>query len=226
MTETFNIELFHGHLIFEYNGLRVLVDTGSPITFGRDKEFEFMGKHCSCQTEFSGKTISDIASMMGYDVDVLMGLDLITQFRMKTDYQKKEITFSTEEIPFESQCSIPITLENGVVCVNLDVEGQSVKLALDTGAWISYIDKKFTEGKPVSETKEDFSPLIGQFSTPIYSMQVSAANQTFPVNFGNLPSQMATMLKLMGIYGVIGFDLFNAFTVVFDFENQQLLLNK
>jgi hypothetical protein len=145
---------------------------------------------------------------------------------LKTDYQMKEITFSTEEIPFESQCYIPITLENGVVCVNLDVEGQSVKLALDTGAWISYIDKKFTEGKPVSETKEDFSPLIGQFSTPIYSMQVSAANQTFPVNFGNLPSQMATMLKLMGIYGVIGFDLFNAFTVVIDFENQQLLLSK
>ena len=107
MTETFNIELFHGHLIFEYNGLRVLVDTGSPITFGRDKEFEFMGKQCSCQTEFAGNAISDIASMMRYDVDVLMGLDLITQFRMKTDYQKKEITFSTEEIPFESQCSIP-----------------------------------------------------------------------------------------------------------------------
>jgi hypothetical protein len=57
-------------------------------------------------------------------------------------------------------------------------------------------------------------------------MQVSAANHTFPVNFGNLPSQMATMLKLMGLYGVIGFDLFNAFTVVIDFENQQLLLSK
>ena len=226
MTESFNIELFHGHLVFEYNGLKVLVDTGSPITFGKDKEFEFMGKQCSCQTEFAGNAISDIASMMRYDVDVLMGLDLITQFRMKTDYQKKEITFSTEEIPFESQCSIPIILENGVVCVNLDVEGQSVKLALDTGAWISYIDKKFTEGKPVGETKEDFSPLIGRFCTPIYSMQVSAGNHTFPVNFGNLPIPMIAMLKLMGIYGVIGFDLFNAFTVVFDFENQQLLLNK
>jgi hypothetical protein len=57
-------------------------------------------------------------------------------------------------------------------------------------------------------------------------MQVSAANQTFPVNFGNLPSKMATMLNLIGIYGVIGFDLFNAFTVVIDFENQQLLLSK
>ena len=125
----------------------------------------------------------------------------------------------------------PNVLHRGVRAVfcfihTYDVEGQSVKLALDTGAWISYIDKKFTEGEPVSETKEDFSPLIGHFCTPIYSMQVSARNQTFPVNFGNLPSQMATMLKLMGIYGVIGFDLFNAFTVVIDFENQQLLLSK
>ena len=125
----------------------------------------------------------------------------------------------------------PNVLKRGVRAVfcfihTYDVEGQSVKLALDTGAWISYIDKKFTEGKPVGENKEDFSPLTGHFSTPIYSMQVSAENHTFQVNFGNLPSQMATMLKLMGLYGVIGFDLFNAFTVVIDIENQQLLLNK
>ena len=224
MTKSFSIHLFDGHLIFEYNGLKVLVDTGSPITIGKEKNFEFMGLQYSCETNFLGKGIPEISSLMGFSIDVLMGLDLIRQFYIKTDYQNKEITFSTEEIPFEANCSIPIVLENGAVCVNLNVEGHAVKFALDTGAKISYIDASFTDGKPVIETKSDFSPMIGNFNTPIYSMRASAGNQTFPVNFGKLPSLIASMLKMMGIYGAIGFDLFNAFTILMDFKNNQLLL--
>jgi hypothetical protein len=164
--------------------------------------------------------------MMGYNIDVLMGLDLITEFFIMTDYQKKEITFSTEEISFKPQCSVPIAFENGMICVELNVEGQSVNFVLDTGARISYIDETFTGGRPIIETREDFSPLMGiaRFSTPIYSLQVSAEDMTFPVNFGKLPSQIALMLKMMGVHGAIGYDLFNAFTVLMDFKNNQLLL--
>ncbi len=224
MTASFIIDLFDGHLIFEHNGLKVLVDTGSPITISKCRDFAFMGKQYTCQTKILGNDIPRLSSMMGYNIDVLMGLDLITEFFIMTDYQKKEITFSTEEISFKPQCSVPIAFENGMICVELNVEGQSVNFVLDTGARISYIDETFTGGRPIIETREDFSPLMGRFSTPIYSMQVSAGNQSFPVNFGNLPMQMALMLKMMGIYGAIGYDLFNAFTVLMDYKNNELLL--
>ena len=226
MTESFIIDLFDGHLIFEHNGLKVLVDTGSPVTISKCRDFAFMGNQYPCLTNFLGKDISQLSSMMGYNIDVLMGLDLITEFFMMTDYQKKEITFSTEEISFQPQCSVPIAFENGMICVQLNVEGQSVNLVLDTGARISYIDEAFTDGRPIIETREDFSPLMGiaRFSTPIYSMQVSVENMSFPVNFGKLPSQIALMLKMMGVYGAIGYDLFNTFTVLMDYKNNQLLL--
>ena len=39
MMKTFHIDLYDGHLIFEDNGLKVLVDTGCPVTIGKDTYF-------------------------------------------------------------------------------------------------------------------------------------------------------------------------------------------
>ena len=225
MMKTFHIDLYDGHLIFEDNGLKVLVDTGCPVTIGKDTYFDFMGKQYQCLSDFGGKGIPEISALMGYDIDVFMGMNLVEQFYVQTDYKKKEITFNTDVIPFEPICTVPIIRGRmGEVCIDLMVKGKCVRLALDTGAKISYIDESFTVGKPVIETREDFSPFIGNFETPIYLIDTSLGDQTFPVYFGNLPSQMASMLKMMGIYGAIGFDLFNAFTILLDFRNNELLL--
>ena len=206
--KTFHIDLYDGHLIFEENGLKVLVDTGCPVTFG-----------------FGGKGIPEIAALMGYDIDVFMGMNLVEQFYVQTDYKKKEITFSTDVIPFEPICTVPIIRGRmGEVCIDLMVKGECVRLALDTGAKISYIDDAFTNGETIIETRDDFNPLIGKFSTPIYAMEASVGNQSLSVNFGKLPPVMAMPLKMMGIYGAIGFDLFNAFTVLMDFKKNMLLL--
>lgn len=225
MVKSFLIDLFDGHLIFDNDGLKVLVDTGCPVTIGKSTHFDFMGQSYQCMTDFGGKGITEISAMMGYDIDVFMGMNIIEQFYIKTNYQSKEITFSTEEIPFDSICSIPIIRGRmGEVCIDLTVKGQNIKLALDTGARISYIDESFTNGEPVVETRDDFNPMIGNFSTPIYSMEASVCEQIFPVNFGKLPPVMAMPLKMMGIYGAIGFDLFNAFTVLMDFKKNMLSL--
>ena len=226
MIKTFKIDLFDGHLIFENDGQKVLVDTGSPATISKDSHFDFMEQQYSCHTNFLGKNIPDISSMMGYEIDVLMELDILGQYYIKTDYQRKEITFSTEEMPFEPVCIAPILRVSGAVCINLTVDGRNAKLALDTGAKISYIDKSFTNGKTVIETREDFHPLTGNYSTPIFAKEVTIGGQTIPVRFGNLPPEIAIILQIAGIYGAIGFDLFNAFTVLMDFKNNVLSLTK
>ena len=226
MNKTFSIDLFDGHLILEDHGLKVLVDTGSPVTMGRDNHFEFMGQQHQCLTSIFGRGISDISSLMGYDIDVLMGMDLLERFYIKTDYQGKEITFSTDEIPFESICSVPIMRENGAAYVDLTVDGQTERFALDTGAKISYIDNSFTHGETIVDTKEDFHPLTGNYSTPIFAKEATIGGQTIPVKFGNLPPEIAIILQIAGIYGAIGFDLFNAFTVLMDFKNNVLSLTK
>lgn len=225
MMKTFHIDLYDGHLIFEENGLKVLVDTGCPVTFGKDTYFDFMGKQYQCLSDFGGKGIPEIAALMGYDIDVFIGMNLVEQFYVQTDYKKKEITFNTDVIPFEPICTVPIIRGRmGEVCIDLMVKGECVRLALDTGAKISYIDDAFTNGETIIETRDDFNPLIGKFSTPIYAMEASVGNQSLSVNFGKLPPVMAMPLKMMGLYGAIGFDLFNTFTVLMDFKNNILSL--
>ena len=72
MVKSFLIDLFDGHLIFENDGLKVLVDTGCPATIGKSTHFDFMGQSYQCMTEFGGKGIAEISAMMGYDIDVFI----------------------------------------------------------------------------------------------------------------------------------------------------------
>lgn len=223
MSKTFDIDIYDGHLIFIADGIKVLVDTGCPVTIGKGNSFMFMEEEHVCHTSFGGRAINSISQLMNYDIDVFMGMDIIERYYVKTDYRHKKVTFSVEPLPVEQMTSTPIIRGRmGEVCVNLTIKGNTIRMALDTGAKISYIDKSYTEGETQLANKDDFSPFIGHFQTPIYAMEASIGDSSFPVNFGVLPSKLAMPLQMMGIYGAIGFDLFNAFTVVMDFKNKML----
>lgn len=217
--------MFDGHLIFISDGLKILVDTGCPVTIGKASTFMFMGEEYVCNTSFGGRDIDSISLLMRYDIDVLMGMDIIERYYVQTDYKHQQVTFSDEPLPVEQMYSTPIIRGNmGEVCINLTIKGDIVKLALDTGAKISYIDQSYTEGENQIETKDDFSPLIGHFQTPIFEMEASIGACSFLVNFGVLPPSFVIPFQMMGIQGAIGFDMFNAFTVVIDFNNSKLYI--
>lgn len=225
MIQTFKADLYEGHLIFDNEGQKVLVDTGSPVTISRNGHFGFMGQDYNCLTSFGGNDINALSELMGYNIDVLMGMNMIEKYCLLIDYRNETVAFSMENIPFEPRCSTPIIQgQMGEICITLMINGQRINLALDTGARISYIDSSFTIGKNKIETKNDFNPLVGQFQTPIYAMEAAIDEYTFPVNFGVLPAMLAMPLKMIGIYGAIGFDLFNSFVVLLDFKTNTLFI--
>ena len=221
--KTFDIDLFDGHLIIENNGMKVLVDTGSPVSISNNPSFLFMEHEYSCYTNFLGKDINSVSELLNYNIDVLMGLDIISKYYILTDYELRKVTFSSDPIEFTPIYTIPLLAgREGYVCINLTIKDRIVKLALDTGAKISYIDKSLTEGETMIEERDDFHPGIGHFQTPIYAMETFIGERSIPVNFGILPPTLAMLLQLLGIKGAIGFDLFNAFRVLMDFKNNQL----
>ena len=225
MNRTFNIDLYDGHLILIDDGLKVLVDTGSSVTIGDSNSFKFMEEEYKCETSFRGKDINSISQLMNYDVNVLMGMDIIERYYVRTNYKHKQVTFSNEPLPVEQMVSSPILRsQKGAVCINLGIKGRNVKMALDTGAKISYIDQSFTMGEEQIGIRDDFNPLIGHFKTPFFAMEASIGDCAFPVNFGVLPPKLAMMLQMMDIYGAIGFDLFNTFSVIMDFKKKLLFV--
>lgn len=225
MKKIFYIDLYDGHLILTADGMKVLVDTGCPVTISKENTFMFMEEEYVCHNSFGGRDINSISQLMNYDIDVLMGMDIIERYYIKTDYKHKQITFSNEPLIEEQMFSTPIIRGRmGEICVNLTVKGNTIKLALDTGAKISYIDKSYTEGEKQIGVKDDFNPFTGHFQTPIFAMEALICDSSFPVCFGVLPTTLAMPLQMMGIHGAIGFDLFNAFMVVMDFKGNKLYI--
>lgn len=223
MIETFDIDSFDDHLIIENNGLKVLVDTGSPVSICNNDSFLFMGHEYRCHTSLLGNNIINVSELLNYSIDVLMGMDIIGNYYFLIDYERRKVSFSSNPFELTPMYVIPLLRgHGGYVYIYLTIKDRTVKLALDTGAKISYIDKSITEGETMIEERNDFHPLIGHFQTPIYPMEAFIGEKNISVNFGNLPSLLATSLIQMGIDGVIGFDLFNAFRVLLDFKNNQL----
>jgi hypothetical protein len=72
--------------------------------------------------------------------------------------------------------------------------------------------------QPVGE-KEDFHPIVGRYTTPVYELESEVAGRTFAASYGNLPSLIALPLQVGSIDGVIGYDFFKSFRVMLDFRS-------
>lgn len=225
MQQDFPLFVFDGHLLFEYDGLTVLIDSGSPVTISALDRINFMGTTFWCKELFMDNNIQDIGRWMGHDVDIMMGLDVLSHFSILVDIQEAKITFSNEPL---SQDGVKLLMEqcNGFFTVNLTIKETPVKMIFDTGAKISYINSDFTQNlEPICE-RDDFSPLINaRYKTPIYQFNAEAGGKQFNAEFGNLPAQLASLLGQYGVDGFIGHDLFKAFKVAIDFENSEITLN-
>lgn len=125
-----------------------------------------------------------------------------------------------------NECSVSLNKATmGAITIPMSVDGQILNFALDTGAKISYINRLATSCDTPTENRQDFNPLLGYFSTPIFPKNVKIGSNDFLCNFGNLPQMAEIPLSIMGIDGVIGFDLFIAFKVCLDFKNDVMYLS-
>jgi hypothetical protein len=223
--KTFNIVPFDGHLIFEDSGKTILVDTGSPVTISSFGNITFMEQSFVAKTAMAGNNAETLSELIGRNIDVLMGMDILTQFHVQINYHLNKIIFSREPIPMDGAISVHIEsgLMGGII-IPMCVDGKTLKFVLDTGAKISYINNEFTVGSRVIDTRDDFNPAVGRFTTPIFEKEVSIANNKFIVNFGNLPSILEMTIKFMKVDGIIGYDLLNNFVVLIDFINNTLYI--
>ena len=87
---TFEIDLYDGHLIFENNGQKILLDTGSPTTISRSNIFNFMDVEHPCATSM-GIDVEKISDLIGYRIDTLLGLDILRKYYIEIDYKNKKV---------------------------------------------------------------------------------------------------------------------------------------
>lgn len=226
MHRIYDIDLFDGHLIISEAGKTLLLDTGSPISLADSPIFEFMGEEFHSQCIADGFDIHNISEQLGKDIDVLVGIDVLEKFLLKTDYQRYILDVDTEFNPNETDGEAIHIKKSalGVFDLPLKVDGQTLDFALDTGAKISYINSRMTSSESPIEERADFYPMFGFFTTPVFEKDVRIGDMHFSCLFGNLPGMIEMPLSMIGSDGIISFDLFNNFKVTLDFKNTVIYL--
>ena len=224
MRKTYTINKFDNHLIIEDNGHALLIDTGSPFSIFDGAALDFCGRQFP--QGMNMVSVETISNLLGMHVDALVGNDILSHFNVGIDYAGGTITFSDEVLDLPGAIELPFKLLIGVPNVTMTLQGEEHRFFLDTGAKISYVSAQMTQGLTPVETASDFYPGFGNFDTPVYNMEASVAGQPFNVRIGNLPPVLeATLIGLSGTAGVIGYDFFNRFKVVFDYANGKMLLS-
>lgn len=204
-----------GHLIIPLPGCDALVDTGSPVSFGR-MPVSLAGKTFDLPVSMMGMTAESLGELGGMRIDALVGCDILSSLQaMSIRWNDGLIEFADAFPPGE--VNSPLDLLAGTPVFPVSISGLATRAIFDTGAHLSYIDPSVVAGMDPIGQREDFHPLNGRFMARVY--QVGTAIDTYPdkIEYGVLSGMAGTMTSMaMGLANasaVIGTPLLRHFNV-------------
>jgi hypothetical protein len=211
---TFNTKFVDGHVIVHINNFNYIVDTGSPLSFGRGNLIIINGKNFPINSVAPGGiTANSISELSGLEVDGLIGMDILIHFDVQ--FTRNRITFSDTPI-FHADTAIKLPVIEtimGIPIINLNIKQEDRRIFFDTGAKLSYLSEDLLDGTPIGEM-EDFYVSIGTFKTNIYKIDVIIDGKVETLTFGLLPSSIRMILDIGQTKGVIGTELLNKYSII------------
>jgi hypothetical protein len=227
----YNLTLHDKHAIFVTNdGLKVLVDTGVPYTFFNQKLWNFEGTNYSTQTLLSGITVDAVSELVGTEVNVLLGTDIMSKFKICLDYHNLTISFEPLAYIIDEGEKIQVQMYMGYMLLPVTINGQNVMGFLDTGAKLSYITEELINGLDANpERVKDFYIGIGEFETRTYTTEATlSSGYSFQGTFGgDLPAQVTRQFLSGERKAIIGSDFFfSSKKVWIDYANSYIYIIK
>jgi len=209
------LELFEGHIIIEVAGLKVLVDTGAPRSIGREQTWEFLGMPFALQSSYMGLTIETLSDLVGTHIDVLLGAEILARQPFLIDTDTKVVSFGP--CPTEPQdVQVRLTATKGIPTAPVVLDGQELRMFVDTGAKLSYLHSENARQYPAECQEQDFYPGFGKFKTDVRQVRVTLGGESIALKFGVLPKLLETSLTLTGVRGIIGTELLEVYRVCID----------
>jgi len=105
--------------------------------------------------------LSHLSERTGVRIDGLLGLDVLRRSSFRIDYVAKKISFGKLET---LSSSTPFEIVEGMICLALRREGQSIRLLVDTGAEKTLLlGPHIIDLLPHSHQPQEFRNLAGHF---------------------------------------------------------------
>lgn len=172
-----------------------------------------------------GVTTDYLERMVGTRIDVMLGMDILKDQYITIDLPARRLLFGENTCPnFINR--IPMTALLGTPSIDLEIDGASHRVVVDTGAKLSYVDKSIAANHPVVGKELDFYPGMGEFETPVYDIPFDIGGESFSLRCGVLPEMLETALRVTGNTGIVGSELYQKFIVCLAFPESRLYLEK
>ena len=192
-----------GHVFIEINGNLWVFDTGSPLSFGTPDELSIMNNNYHLATNFMGLTVEKLNEYIGVQCVGLLGVDVINNFDHIIDIAGGTITISTEELEHSGK-EVKIPSFMGIPIIEINFMDKKYQMIFDTGAQVSYFQNDAIKSCPYIETMTDFYPLVGEFKTEIYRVDIIIAEEKYEIRCGKLPGLLGVLLTQPSVQGIIG----------------------
>lgn len=208
-----------GHIVTRIRDHRVLLDTGSPVTFGRCERWRLLGDEHPVSPGILGFTVDaaveHIRQLPGvppdFDFDLLLGTDLLWGHRLVLDFPAGLMRVDPSP---GLAARLPGSVRKRFIVEDLLVWGAALSAVVDTGAPVSYLATAHSGGFPLAGHARDFFHGEGDFEVPLRRGRAVFRGREVEVDFAEPPSSVSMAMRLLGVDAIVGTDLLEHLDVV------------
>lgn len=204
-------ELIAGHLILEKGGHQLLLDTGSPISFGTCGDVRVFNRriHLSPSPVLDARDIGrHIGALLDppatLDLDGLLGTDLLRGLEVVIDWEGRTITTSAVRPELAGWRG---DLIGGLPSTRVRINGHDVLAVTDTGARSCFAVPRVLNGAAATGVTRDFYPTLGAFETSLHLTEVGLDGRRERVAVARANEVITLAMATAGAEALVGTDL-------------------
>jgi hypothetical protein len=221
MSESFKLELINNHLVAYIFSKLVLIDTGCEDSAGNFTTSTWGTINRPGGVAGGTVSLKTISDYVGYPLDGLLGMGLLETVNFTINLKEERLTIFKNCPKSKGGVEIPLDQFLRVPVIPVCVDGIDFKAFADLGAQISYMPDSLVEGLVPIRVQEDFHPMAGRFTTPIYRKEIVIGGDRVELEVGVLPSDVALALSFSRIPIILGLSLLQQYEATFVFTGKE-----
>jgi hypothetical protein len=206
------LEMLGGNLVVHYDNLDLLLDTGSPVSMGRQPSCYVLGREIPLLQRYKGMTVEQRSGQLGTNIDLVLGTDVLAHHAVGIDLQSGEVDFDDDPPGLNSRVA-PLATLGGIPVVEVRLGGRTLRALFHTGAALSCLPDAETRTYRCVGVARDSYPGFGEFATELRRVPLMFGDQPVGLECGLLPSAVEAALRPLEVHGVVGTNLLQLFSV-------------
>lgn len=197
------------HVFAEIPEGRVLVDTGSPLSFASGGAMTFGGQTHRVPGRIGSFDAAAIGRLVTGPCVGLIGMDLLGGGDIVFDLPNGVLRVEPDGWTAPANASFArLRTVLGTPVVAAAVNGAHVSAVFDTGAQFGYLcGASLADGLAQDGDIDDYNPVLGEMHSAAWRVPVSLADVAFEHRCGLLDGLGSAMLRMIGVSAVVGCSL-------------------